>query len=367
MPKNIKLNLLHEHICSASLKSFWISLGLLLLTLVIFAFGPTDWYGQNIFPIIRQVLNLAFGYLPVPAFGIFFTLFIAYVLVMLIYAFKSSYQKFALLRLGQACSFLPVIFFWLWGFHYAIDDYRTFPDLDEVKISAKDIEQTIAAMEFYRRQLLTPADSFSSSWDLTALDQITSDGEKWLNEAFASVQIPNKRIAVKIRQWPKGFLLRWGISGNYLPFTGEPTLDPGLHGLRMPSTALHELAHSAGISGEGACNFYAYLSALFSRDPFMIYSALIEKLRDELHLLAITDFDTYELAKNQVPEYIGRDLLSIRNHHAHYRGIMSDAGNWMNDRYLKSLGIEDGVDNYYKWVLAAKLLVPDAREIPAQN
>jgi hypothetical protein len=227
---------------------------------------------------------------------------------------------------------------------------------ENVIINKSDLEKTILQAEKIRSEIIPDTDSFNTDWPANIQSAIVSNGRKWVRETLASFQLPHQHAANKIRSWPEGWLLMWGLSGMYFPFTGEPGIDKGLHALRMPETALHEWAHSHGYTGEGDCNLISYLASIRSEEPFIIYSATLQRLKDELHLLTVFDFNSYETIRESLPDAIKNDLSSIRNHHRKYRRSFTDAGEWINDKYLKSMGIEDGVGNYLKWVLQLKVL-----------
>ena len=59
---------------------------------------------------------------------------------------------------------------------------------------------------------------------------------------------------------------------------------------------------------------------------------------------------------DSMPVQIMEDMYLIRKHHAQYRGRLSEFGDWMNDQYLKTNGIESGVEDYTQWILMVRKL-----------
>ena len=57
--------------------------------------------------------------------------------------------------------------------------------------------------------------------------------------------------------------LDWlGISGFYLPFTGEANVNRGIPDVTYPHTAAHEKSHQRGLNPEDEANFFGYLAAV---------------------------------------------------------------------------------------------------------
>lgn len=68
-------------------------------------------------------------------------------------------------------------------------------------------------------------------------------------------------------------LLRWGVSGMYGPFTGEPQVVLPAAPTQLPFTLAHERAHLSGFAPEDAASFVGLLTCWRSRDPRVRYSA----------------------------------------------------------------------------------------------
>jgi len=349
-----------QHILKARLQSLLYPALCLLAALLFMWLCPEAWngyvYKDKVYPVVRTLLNTLFGYSPVPAFSILFLGVFSYVIAVLFFSVKERSFYEGAIRLVALVFIILAAFFWLWGIHYSLPSPTVDIDSEQMEILASDVEATIEKSLETRRAFVNDSDSITPEWSFEVVEDMQRHYQLWHDKGLAILGYPSLKAARRIRYWPKGALLGVGISGMYFPFTGEPTLDRALHMLRLPSTALHEWGHSMGFTGEGDCNLIAYLAAMQSDNSFVKYSALLERLRDELYLLAILDFETYELVKNAIPDPINRDMMSIIAHHGRYRGKLSDVGHWMNDQYLKSLGVEDGLDDYWKWVIKLRKL-----------
>jgi hypothetical protein len=349
-----------KHILNARLQSLFF-FGMTLVAALIFMYLlPESWvehiYKGQLYPLVRTVLNGVFGYSPIPAIFIIIALILIYLVAVIFYTWKErAFQKGGI-RILSLLTVILSAFFWLWGIHYSLPSPTVDIRSDKILIQGQDVAKTIEMALSERREILSDTDSVSPEWPLHIEQELQANHLKWLHDGIAILGYPPLKAALRVRYWPKGSLLRVGVSGIYLPFTGEPTMDRALHALRMPSTALHEWGHSMGFTGEGDCNLIAYLAAIQSDNAFVRYSALLERLRDEMYLLAMLDFKAYEAVKSSIPEAINSDMMSIKTHHGQYRGKLTNVGYWINDQYLKSLGVEDGVDDYWKWIIKLRKL-----------
>lgn len=349
-----------RHILGARLQSLTFPALTLALSLILMLMLPESWmevfYKGLLYPSVRTILNGLFGYSPVPAIFVIIALILTYFFGVCYFAWRERAFGKGGIRILAILIMILSSFFWLWGIHYSLPSPTVDIQSDRIAVESEDVLKTIDMALTARRELFHDTDSISPDWPSHLEQDLHQNQTQWLHEGIALIGYPPLKAALKVRYWPKGTLLRVGVSGIYLPFTGEPTMDRGLHALRMPSTALHELGHSMGFTGEGDCNLIAYLAAMQSDNPFVRYSAQLERLRDELYLLAMTDFEAYQAVKFAIPEAINKDMLSIRMHHNQYKGKLTNVGYWMNDQYLKSLGVEDGIDDYWKWVIKLQQL-----------
>lgn len=347
-------------------KKFYLPLILLLSALClvyIFPVALNDWlFVEIVYPAIRWMQNIIFGLLPFPAFLLLGTLLLIYLIKWLFNLLTKRDWKKGIIDLCFLLIICSAAFFWFWGIHYGSSSTTLHIDTKKVTITIADLERTIREASDVRSQIISDTDSFNIEWPENIYASITANGRKWVSAALEDFQLPHLHAANNIRSWPEGWLLMWGVAGIYFPFTGEPGIDKGLHALKMPHTALHEWAHSHGYTGEGDCNLIAYLASIHSQEPFIIYSAILQRLKDEMYVLAATDYKSYQSIKENMPDAIKTDLASIRKHHNKYRRSFTDAGEWINDHYLKTLGVEDGVDNYLKWVLQLKVLESSGSE-----
>jgi hypothetical protein len=336
-----------------------------LITLVLFIFTPPSVnelvYKSTIYPIIRSVLNHTLGLLPFPALYLVLPIMVVALLYIPIrQLLKKSYTK-ALIYTISYLSFLITIFFWIWGFHYNNTILVPQPDLKQYPLKKEIILSSFDRGIKYREEL--KSDSISPFSNEKTIQLIKDSGRIWLNQAVELLGEKPSIASNRVIYWPKGFIIRWGIVGMYFPFSGEATVDGGLHAIRFPSTTLHEWAHSMGYTNEGDCNLLAYLAAQYSSNAFVRYSAEIERIREGMYFVAMQNPNLYDSLKAQMPEIIQNDLKNIQKFHAQYKGDFSGVGNWINDHYLKTLSGGNGIDEYWLWVIKLGIIEQQHPEI----
>ncbi len=188
-----------------------------------------------------------------------------------------------------------------------------------------------------------------------------------IDEAYDALQLPGdpgpRRLSPVKPAVFSGLLSRLGISGIFVPFTGEPTVNTGPPDVAVAFTAAHEKAHQRAITHEGEASFAAYLAlSRQRRQPYLSYAASFFAAR---HLLAAVrhagteDRDRAWAAFGPGPR---RDLDALNAFWAQHPGMVRGAAQRVNDSYLRTMRIPDGARSYGTVV---RLLIADLRRRPA--
>jgi hypothetical protein len=159
---------------------------------------------------------------------------------------------------------------------------------------------------------------------------------------------------------PKTFLLtrwvrRFGMTGMYMPFTGEALLMADLPGATQLFTAAHESAHQRGVARESDANALGYLVGLETGDVRLRYAAALFLQRQALISLSGRDLDTtMDLVAQRLPG-VQRDIEAIAERARSVAGRVRTVTTRANDVMLRSQGIPEGVANYAGslWIVAA--------------
>lgn len=137
-----------------------------------------------------------------------------------------------------------------------------------------------------------------------------------------------------------------GISGIFIPHTGEANVNVDQPALLMLSAAAHETAHYLGIAREDEANFASYLACTHSQDPSISYSGTMLALIHCGNKLYAADKEKYSALYATYNEGVVRDIRSNNAYWDSFEGPVEEAATTLNDNYLKFNQQEDGVKSY---------------------
>lgn len=141
-----------------------------------------------------------------------------------------------------------------------------------------------------------------------------------------------------------------GITGIYFPFTGDANVNIAVPDMYIPSTTLHEMAHQRGYASEDEANFIGYLASINHPDTDFNYSGYILALNHTASTLSKVNSNTLVELNKTISSDVKKDLINNNNFWKKYEGKVEKISNDFNNTYLKSNGIEEGVQNYGKIV-----------------
>ena len=142
-----------------------------------------------------------------------------------------------------------------------------------------------------------------------------------------------------------GLMSRFGISGIYSPFTGEPNYNAIQPDCSLPFAVAHEMAHQRGFARESEANFVAFLVCIRASHPYVRYSGYLSALR-VLGVLFRLAPERYREMVRMLGEGPRADLKARAAFWGRYLGRLSSVSNQLNHVYLKVNGIKSGVRNY---------------------
>ncbi len=150
-----------------------------------------------------------------------------------------------------------------------------------------------------------------------------------------------------------------GITGIYIPFTGEAHFNAHMPHSFMPATVTHEMAHQRGFAREDEANYIAYLVCTLHPDPDFQYSGVLLALVHTMSALARADAEQHAEVMEMYNPGLRRDLKQWRDYWQSFAGPVERAANRLNDRYLRANRQEDGVASYGQMV---DLLLAERRQ-----
>jgi len=137
-----------------------------------------------------------------------------------------------------------------------------------------------------------------------------------------------------------------GITGVFVPVTGEATVSPHTYPSSLPHTIAHEMAHRLGACAEEDANFLGFLACVTSEDVQLRYSAHYSAFIYCYNALYKADPSAAEEIFKGMSDVSRRDVALATEHYAPYEGKVQEAADKLNDTYLKAAGQEAGVRSY---------------------
>ena len=316
-------------------------------------------YSRFIFKGVRTLFDYTLAFSPLPLLLVFYAVALYFVLKIAIFIlFKKIPLRERLTEGGKKLvnflGFMLFAFFMLWGFNYGRPN---FAQLIGVPIQTLDTtalrqelytaaQEAIAARDTLVKQKLIGADT-SRVFDITEYFEakMRQNVSQFLyNYGFpAGGHLRGRQIR------PDGLLFRFGISGIYMPYIGESSIDNALHPIEKPFSMAHEMAHGYGWTEEATANFIAYLTCIQSDDATFRYSGYLTYYRYVASNFKRQFPEEYKSFREKLPNGIKTDLTAINMRINRYPDWF-DTSN-LNDVYLKSQGVTEGIGSYARIVV----------------
>lgn len=235
-----------------------------------------------------------------------------------------------------------------WGLNYARPPLAERLELDPGLPSVEEIEDL--ARRAARGASALRAGLGQAAEVPVALGQSFRQLDTAIHEAFVELSLPGDRVgSVSTPAKPlivSPLMSRLGISGIYVPFTAEPSVNGDVPAASLPLVVAHEKAHRRGITDEGEANLVAVMVGLRSRDPIVRYTAHLEVAARLIGALSRVDRDRAAAAWDLLGPGPRTDLAAIGEFWDRYRGLATEVADRVNDAYLRSNRVPDGVRSY---------------------
>ncbi|NJN35189.1 MAG: DUF3810 domain-containing protein [Saprospiraceae bacterium] len=250
--------------------------------------------------------------------------------------------------------FLVVLVLLALGFNYARIPFAQQLNLTEIKMDSTALRQELEAS--------ATETSITSLRFATSIDSVFFDKNlehKIRQDVYNLLKNNNLQASLKLRGRqikPKGTLCAFGITGIYMPFVGESNIEAGLHDLEKPFTMAHEMAHGFGWTDEATANLIAYLACVGSSDAYTQYSGCLNYYRYVASNYRRLDPEAYKIFRETLPQKVRNDLDAINKRQKSLKTWFDTSA--INDVYLKSQGVREGVGSYSRvvtWVYAWRM------------
>ena len=303
----------------------------------------------------RQMQNFIVSFFP---FSIAEILYFSLVIVLLIFIvmlcvkIKKGGALIQLLNILTYLSLLYVLFMFLWGFNY---NRLSFDKIAKLKIERSTEDQ----LKGLCKELIARANTIREKVNVSPKGIMVEN--RGYKNVFKRALMGYERAELIFPELggrysrPKPIFLSeamcyTGITGMYMPYTGEANVNVGVQDFMLPSTATHEMAHQRGFAREDEANYIAYITCSLNPDVDFQYSGVMLALIHSMNALADKDIVTYRAMQKQYSEGVKKDIEADNEFWKRYSGKVEKLSNDVNNSYLKSNGQNDGTKSYGRMV-----------------
>ncbi len=312
-------------------------------------------YATKTDKIVREFLSRITGVLPFSV-GDFLVLALVIILavmlfILIIETIKGRFLN-SFLNVAVFLSALYILFMLLWGLNY---NRHPFAEIAGLKVENSSKQELYALCS----QLIERANNLRNFVTEDSEGVMTIEGgyKSVFNRAYQGYDKASKLYPELGGSYgkPKPILLSevlcyTGITGIYMPYTGEANVNIKIKDFMLPCTTAHEMAHQRGFAREDEANFIGYLTCSMHPDKDFQYSGVMLAVIYSMDALYSSDPEAYEILSQKYSPGVKRDLRNDSDFWAKYRGKVEKISNNVNDKFLKSNGQEDGVESYGRMV-----------------
>jgi hypothetical protein len=256
-----------------------------------------------------------------------------------------------------------LLFHLLWGFGYTLPPLEHRLHWAEPDAGTERSGDTESLIQLARRTVDAANDAYRALHASDDLGFPTPGGHA--ERVEAAVEIGWQHVALALALPPPAasdhgpikhlllspLLRRAGLSGFYAPFTGEANVNRSVPAVSYALTVGHEKAHQRGVHREDEANFLGWLATASAPDPLARYSAAVFAQRQLLMALIPRDEEAARaLIALRVPG-VQRDIDDLRAYWSLSDGPTGRIARRVNDAYLRSNRVEEGVASYGRSVV----------------
>jgi hypothetical protein len=316
-------------------------------------------YARSIYPRIAAILGTATRWASFSLAEVFVVLLLLAGFVALVRGTRRALRSpapyralgDAVLRIAIASAAAYLVFLLLWGLNYQRRPLAASVGLPVGAAKPEELAAACAALIQESDQLRASLDEdehgvafvrggASGALSRAPLGYDALD-DQW--PVVAGEAVPAKRVLLS------RVLAHLGISGIYMPFTGEANVNVTLPEWTLPFVAAHEIAHQRGFAREDEANYLAYASCARHPDPTARYSAALEGSLYTMAALRAIDPAAHQALESRRGPAVRRDIEALEAWRRRYEGRAANVHQKVNDVYLRAQG-QDGVTTYGRMV-----------------
>ncbi len=137
-----------------------------------------------------------------------------------------------------------------------------------------------------------------------------------------------------------------GITGVYVPFITESSVNIAPPADDIIFTAMHEVAHSYGFAREDEANFLAFYNGILHENEEVRYACWLSGFSYVNNALGRNDREKQGRLLEAIRPEAYEDILAGRRFWRQYEGPVETISTQVNHAYLKANKVEDGVKSY---------------------
>jgi len=309
-------------------------------------------FARGVYPLLGGRLGCFTRLLPISlGEGLVFAL-LGWLAVVLWRIIRSPERRPRLAKLARraflATALLYLAFLLLWGLNYQRQPFAVSAGLD-VRPSSRDDLRALGAA------LITEANEAREGLpeDGAGVMRLVDGGLHALTRSeagFCEAEVLHPVLAgcpVRPKPMLTSAMFSWlGVTGIYLPFTGEPNVNMTLPDPELPFAAAHEIAHQRGFAREDEANYLGYLACRLHPDPDFRYSGRLAASVYAVNALTALDRKAGERLEAGRSPGTRRDLAALLAWAERHRGPAERVSQRVNDAYLRSQGEAQGIESY---------------------
>jgi hypothetical protein len=313
-------------------------------------------FARGLYPRVARLLGLANSLLPLPAAELAVLAGGVMLLALTVRWWRDPQRnsgwaaavRTAALAVWTAAGVALLLFLFAWGFNYARPPLR-----DRLALDLGDLqpEEVLALAERFVAQTNSAYEELTADPAMpTSLPYVLAVVDRSIDASYRRLALPGDAIGFATS--PAKELLssslfsRLGISGIFIPFTGEPLFNRHMPAASKPIAIAHEKAHQRGITDEGEANLAAVLACLSAPEPYLRYAAALYASLTLLSAVSRYAPDEVQALAALWGPGPHRDLQAMREFWNQYRGRTIRAASRINDAYLRSNRVDGGVQSY---------------------
>lgn len=317
-------------------------------------------FARGIFRIVSTAINMVTGIFPFSVVEIIVVVMPIAIIIWIIRLCVAVIKKNKVKQKMINAISNGVLFVGIIGFMYVImcgtNYYRyTFAQINDITIEEHTDEQLYEMCMDIARRMNEVRE------DIEEVNGVADYNMSYL-EMMESVETEFERTA-KDYKCLNGYLSQakplstsyifscFETTGIYSPFTVEAQVNIDVLDHKIPATVAHEMAHVSGFMREDEANFISYLVCSSSSDPRIVYSGLSLAYAYSVNKLYEVNTEYYYKVWDEIGEKVAGDMKANSDYWRQFEDTkLAQAGNEVNNAYLKANDQDDGTKSYGRMV-----------------